>query len=298
MEDKKCDCKFTLYYDSMMNDMCEYMIIKSILDIPEMGIVKKEITWKFSCGLKIGLKTIKLKLSDESIAFLRNFEGIQFISIRRVGTEDSEPMVIKIGGSFFFYNIHESIELECTFLNKNIDFTASTITDDLKAFLQGGELSDVTFKCKGGEQLKAHKCLLAARSEYFKNMFQSPAGPRIHEIECEYSVEIMTNILNFIYTDQFDPKLSQELYPAANQFKIFPLKMHVLKSFSENIQPENAISTLIFAHHINEHSLKNFTLNYLCANLKSVSEANEPLELKTCPAEVLQLIIKVFAKSK
>jgi hypothetical protein len=35
------------------------------------------------------------------------------------------------------------------------------------------ELCDVTVKCADGKEVRAHKCILAAQSDYFNNLFST-----------------------------------------------------------------------------------------------------------------------------
>jgi hypothetical protein len=71
------------------------------------------------------------------------------------------------------------------------------------SLLESGEFSDVTFVIND-TRIKGHKCILASRSSFFKNMFT--VGMR----ECEESVISVQDIsrptfqklLEFIYSDQ------------------------------------------------------------------------------------------------
>ena len=69
--------------------------------------------------------------------------------------------------------------------------------------LEAGDFADVTFVI-GDTRIKGHKCILASRSSFFKNMFT--VGMR----ECEESVisvqditlQTFKKLLEFIYSDQ------------------------------------------------------------------------------------------------
>ena len=64
------------------------------------------------------------------------------------------------------------------------------------------ELTDVTLVCKGGEQLKAHKIVLASASPFFMDLFKRNSHPHPLLYLRGLGVEDLAAMVEFLYTGQ------------------------------------------------------------------------------------------------
>ena len=82
---------------------------------------------------------------------------------------------------------------------------------DMLNLLETGEFSDVTFIISE-TRIKGHKCILASRSSFFKNMFT--VGMRESEESIisvqDISLSTFMKLLEFIYSDQLNDLESAE----------------------------------------------------------------------------------------
>ena len=73
---------------------------------------------------------------------------------------------------------------------------------DMLSLLESGEFSDVTFVIND-TRIKGHRCILASRSSFFKNMFT--VGMRESEESVisvqDISLPTFNKLLEFIYSD-------------------------------------------------------------------------------------------------
>ncbi|KAF6207777.1 hypothetical protein GE061_016225 [Apolygus lucorum] len=148
-------------------------------------------------------------------------------------------------------------------------------------------LYDVDVVCEDSVSLKAHKCILAARMEYFNNMFmrgwtEAKDGRKIH-LQC--SSRIVNWILDFLYTDRLPESLGCDdldniikLLIASDQYLIDDLKDECSIYLSELLSLKNCVMILQLANTYNEHSLQVSVMEYIAYNLNAVIE-NRYLEL-------------------
>uniref|UniRef100_A0A146MBK5 Inhibitor of Bruton tyrosine kinase n=1 Tax=Lygus hesperus TaxID=30085 RepID=A0A146MBK5_LYGHE len=142
-------------------------------------------------------------------------------------------------------------------------------------------LCDVDVVCDDSVILKAHKCILAARMEYFNNMFmrgwtEAEMGMKIH-LQC--SSRIVNWILDFLYTDRLPESLGCEdldniikLLIASDQYLIDDLKDECAIYLSELLSLKNCVMILQLANTYNEQGLKVSVMEYIAYNLNAVIE--------------------------
>ena len=80
--------------------------------------------------------------------------------------------------------------------------TVKKFSKKLNSLRQEGSLCDVTLAVDGGKEFKAHRCVLAASSPYFCNLFTSDMREKTQmEISIEVlSGSVMEDLLSYLYT--------------------------------------------------------------------------------------------------
>ncbi|EFA06701.1 inhibitor of Bruton tyrosine kinase [Tribolium castaneum] len=140
------------------------------------------------------------------------------------------------------------------------------------------EFSDVTIKCTDGKQLKAHKCILAAQSDYFSNLFSTRwRGTETTVITLPCSRSVAEALLEYLYTDTLSLKNREQdhlfkLIILADQLFITRLKEQCELLLFECLTLKNCVQFLAFASIYNAEKLKLSCLRFIAANLAPLLE--------------------------
>lgn len=127
---------------------------------------------------------------------------------------------------------------------------------------------DVTFRIKG-ETFGAHIIVLTARSSVFAVMFQcGMQESRTKEVVIEdIELEVFKHLIHYIYTGtcplmEMQSFTRQALFVAADKYDIQTLKEECVDLLLTQLEPDNAISMLVWSH---LHSIKLlFTASIKC----------------------------------
>ncbi|XP_056647953.1 inhibitor of Bruton tyrosine kinase [Diorhabda sublineata] len=137
---------------------------------------------------------------------------------------------------------------------------------------------DVTVKCKDDQTLKAHKCLLAARLEYFNNMFMRWNGKATSEISIPFSRTTAEALLEYLYTDSLS-KLNYlevdhlfNILILADQLFVTRLKEQCELLLSDLLTLKNIIQITTFADIYNADKLKYCCMMFIIANIAPLLE--------------------------
>ncbi|XP_022764232.1 BTB/POZ domain-containing protein At3g56230-like, partial [Durio zibethinus] len=161
--------------------------------------------------------------------------------------------------------------------------------DDLKkrvSFLSGFVVAfkeqshtDIQLKPNNGPCIPAHKALLAARSEIFKNILDSdgckapPRGTDTITLS-ELNTEELESLLEFLYTGNLPlDKLEKHvfaLYVAADKYEIPYLQESCERYMQNSMNISNAIEILEIADAHSNTKLKETALNFVVQNMKSI----------------------------
>lgn len=151
---------------------------------------------------------------------------------------------------------------------------------DFEKLLQNPTNSDITFQCKDGGFLQAHKLVLTSRCEFFERMFaHKTVESASNVVQCDFKRNVMKSALEYIYSGKFDEGNVYELYEVADYYHITDLKMMCLKILIRQITSSNVISLLRYAESLNDPELKNRALTWITWKANYVKESNEYLEL-------------------
>ncbi|XP_066249133.1 inhibitor of Bruton tyrosine kinase [Euwallacea similis] len=141
------------------------------------------------------------------------------------------------------------------------------------------ELYDVEIICKDNKVLKAHKCILSARLDYFGNMFSIRWGGDVtSKMTMPYSKSVVDALLEFIYTDsldRLDEKDMDQLFKIiilADQFFVDRLKEQCENILSNLLTIKNAVQLLALADAYNADNLKANCFEFMQQNMISFLE--------------------------
>lgn len=146
-----------------------------------------------------------------------------------------------------------------------------------------GDLCDVTFVVDSTE-IKAHKVVLAASSQYFESMFigefAEPEGESIAIDEVDEDAFIA--LVDFAYTSRI--KLTDRniysLFEAADLLQFPGVKSSCFKFFKQQINKSNCIRTWLFAESHNCTELMEASVKYIECNFLDIVRGREFLNLE------------------
>lgn len=152
----------------------------------------------------------------------------------------------------------------------------------LQKFRQRGELCDAILVVNDKE-LKAHRVVLAACSQFFESMFIGEFAEPLNEpvvIE-ELSEDALETMVEFAYTSRI--KLTERniysIFEAADLLQFTGVKGACFKFFKQQINKSNCIRTWLFAQSHNCTELLDASLKYIECNFLEIVQGREFLDL-------------------
>lgn len=135
------------------------------------------------------------------------------------------------GDEFYPRLLTELSKLSCQIIGCGAFHTVALInqvapySNDLRILLNNPLFSDIIFVIDG-KKIYAHRCILSARSSYFRQLFQS--APDLKEIPLNVDSKSFLTILEFLYTDQANVSPSESskespLYQLSEEYGISTL---------------------------------------------------------------------------
>lgn len=202
----------------------------------------------------------------------------------------------------------------CVLKNCSIGVCPFNLAEDLGALLEGQEETDVTFKVEG-ENISAHRLILASRSPVFKTeLFGQMIERNCKCIEIDdMKALVFRAMLHFMYTDfvpdidvlvsggTLDMNMSaailyQHLLVAADRYALEGLKTLCVERLCRLISIETVVSSLSVAEQHNCNDLKKICLEFISKpkNFVPVALSKEYASLaSTCPSLLDELRGKV-----
>ncbi|XP_065214348.1 speckle-type POZ protein-like [Planococcus citri] len=149
------------------------------------------------------------------------------------------------------------------------DLPPCTLLDDLSQLFENQEFCDVTI-CVKGEEFKAYKGILSARSAVFKAMFQhgmkESQNNRVEITDVE--PEAFRELLRYVYTGNLKSTetVTLDLLVAANKYDLKRLKSTCENTLCKSLSNENAANALITADLHQAEKLKAAAILFIKSN--------------------------------
>ncbi|GBM15931.1 Speckle-type POZ protein-like B [Araneus ventricosus] len=158
--------------------------------------------------------------------------------------------------------------------------------------------ADVTLKC-GGASIRAHKCILSARSPVFAAMFAHPMKENLtNEVDItDIDEPILRAMLTYIYTGKTSDLTScaaADLLSAADKYQLQDLKTVCSYSLKGSVSFQNVWRILVLGDLLAE-DLKSFALDYICNKCGKFSAWENTEEWKALRNEKPALAMDVLA---
>ncbi|KOB68552.1 Roadkill [Operophtera brumata] len=149
---------------------------------------------------------------------------------------------------------------------RNIPLPYIQLSEAFGTLLTDTVYSDVTMKSAEGIEFRAHKAVLAVRSEVLRAHFEHNMRESItNVVETPWETEVLRDVLTFMYTDKA-PRVDDapdKLLAAADYYQLDRLKSLCEEALNNRLTVENAVDTLRLAELYSLSSLRLSTLNYI-----------------------------------
>ncbi len=129
-------------------------------------------------------------------------------------------------------------------------------------------------------EIRAHKCILAARSPVFKAMFNYKLKENLTNklvIE-DCKPDVVRAMLKYIYTAYIPEDIKNiaiDLYIAAEKYFIESLKIKCREYLAENLSTESVIHTFILSELYNDSMLRKQSLKFISENIEKVTQNSD-----------------------
>eukprot|EP00092_Neocalanus_flemingeri_P022961 GFUD01024893.1.p1 GENE.GFUD01024893.1~~GFUD01024893.1.p1 ORF type:complete len:633 (+),score=228.00 GFUD01024893.1:113-1900(+) len=150
-------------------------------------------------------------------------------------------------------------------------------------------LHDITLCSKDSGEVRAHKIILAAQSEYFKGMFRNEKKERI---EMNISAETLRTVVKTLYTGKTVINIDnvQDLLEASNYLQIKDLNVKCVDFMARNLDASNCVGVLSLADQLSVERLLQEAVNFIGEHFQKLFETSE--EFKQLPVELFAKCIK------
>lgn len=165
--------------------------------------------------------------------------------------------------------------------------------EKIGALYLSDDFSDVTFIVEA-EKLPAHKCILAARSSYFRALlFGGLSESSSTEIELNVPLNAFKIVLKYIYTvhiplRQMEWQTICDSLSLANEYGIEEMEAMITTHIINTVSPENCVTTFIATSTYASDKLKNAIMRVID---KIATEFLFTNEFKTLPHSLLCSLI-------
>jgi len=142
--------------------------------------------------------------------------------------------------------------------------------------------SDVTL-CAGNEEIKCHRCILAASSSFFMGMFQTELDES-HQSKItirEMEASTLRLILDYVYTGRVELSVDnvQNVLSAANLFQMIHLRDGCATFMMNHISVDNCVGVYFFARAHECQELAESARQLINAQFESVCRGPEFMSL-------------------
>ncbi|XP_036031742.1 speckle-type POZ protein-like [Onychomys torridus] len=153
-----------------------------------------------------------------------------------------------------------------------------TLADDLGELWENSRFTDCCLVV-AGQEFRAHKAILAARSLVFRAMFQHDMEEsRKNRVEIpDLETQVFKVTLDFIYTGTAPDldSMAAAVLAAADKYGLERLKIMCEDTLCRNLSVKNAAHTLFLADLHSSGQLKTQTLDFITAHASEVSETSD-----------------------
>ncbi|XP_037057830.1 speckle-type POZ protein-like [Peromyscus leucopus] len=173
--------------------------------------------------------------------------------------------------------VQDSFRISDQNRNPGIQVPPCTLADELGELWENSQFTDCCLVVSG-QEFRAHKAILAARSPVFRAMFQHDMEEsRKNRVEIpDLEPQVFKAMMGFIYTGKVPDldSMADALLAAADKYGLERLKVMCEDALCRDLSVENAAHTLFLADLHSSGQLKTQALDFITAHASEVSETS------------------------
>ncbi len=267
--------------------------------------VKKQLSFSLKLSGPSGLSQVQAKMvlvvsllnkkgevnhSKESIDNAFKFNSSIFVSFDVSDTDLRQQLLpdgdLKARFELIVYGkvVHTPVRTKPTY-NQSLQ-SDSELGTRLALLREEEVLTDFTLAI-GGKEFKVHKVVLAAQSPVFRRMFETDMKEKQEgrsAIE-DMSTDVAEELLTFMYTGKAPnvEEMTEELLQLADKYEMDHLKTLCEKALFNNLEVENAVTTLMLADLHGADQLKSVCIGFIEDNISDFEQMEGWNQLKSNP---------------
>ncbi|XP_035222074.1 speckle-type POZ protein-like [Stegodyphus dumicola] len=145
---------------------------------------------------------------------------------------------------------------------------------DMQAMFENRKHSDSILLCNDIE-IRVHKCILAARSPVFAQMFDDVMTGNVESkiIVTEVDLQVLKEMLQFIYTGEINLRsqsMACDMYCAGDKYAILDLKNMCREFIISSLSTSTAIDMLILADKYHDEELMKGTTEFIASVFEDI----------------------------
>lgn len=167
--------------------------------------------------------------------------------------------------------------------------STSTLATDWGAFINNEYLSDIQISVDG-KVVHAHRVVLAARSAYFRGLFESGMRDATSQnVSLDMSYPVFMALLEHLYTDsvEMSPELTLPLFAAADFLGVDHLKAICVARIEADLSVDTVCEALTIADKHLAMSLKETCVSFIVDHFQEVHQMQS---FKTLGRDLLDLV--------
>ena len=172
---------------------------------------------------------------------------------------------------------------------------AKALSEDFGNLFLDPQNSDIVLLCQG-EEIRAHKLILSARSPVFRAMLQTEMSESVKgEIRIEDSdKDVLKEMVRYMYSAKVEQDFTnyKELLVLANKYEVEELIKYCGTKVIESLTKENALELGIFAETHNADELMKVCIQFIFDNRPNSLNKNWKDQLKGSPKMMLEMLQK------
>ena len=173
------------------------------------------------------------------------------------------------------------------------------------------DLYDCEIECNNQQSIKCHRCILIARSDYFKNMMMGYwMESSKYAIQLPFDADLMQILVDYFYSDEIQmdfihtnqsstikSKTEREieilfnLYILSDQLLVERVKNLCEFKLSNLVNLKNVVEIFEFSNQYEAKQLKEFCMEFISCNLATIVEAKQ---LESTSVDLLQELSEFY----
>ena len=176
---------------------------------------------------------------------------------------------------------------------------AKALSEDFGNLFLDPQNSDVVLLCQG-EEIRAHRVILCARSPVLRAMLQNdmPENVRgeIKNDDCD--IDVLKEMIRYMYSAKVDREFIKfkELLILANKCQVEELIKYCGSKLAVSLTKENALELGVFAETHNADDLMKDCVTFILDNIPDSLDWNWKDQLKGSPKMMIEMLQKLLDK--